>query len=221
MHKLRSEAEELRSQGYSYTLINQKLGISKSTMHYWFKDRPFVPNSEVVERMKSGPTKAGIDRHNERVRSIRLIRSAAAKEIGVLTKRDVWMLGLGLYVGEGSKSIESIRIINSDPAVVRMSIRWLKEICGLDDSNLRITLHVYPDTDIKKCHSYWQEITNLPETSFYKDTIDKRRNKNNNKKGKLPYGTVHLRVVSDGDPSKGVKLFRKIEGWTIGAINQV
>lgn len=221
MHKLRPDAEELREQGYSYKLIEEKLGISRSTMSYWFKDKAFTPNSQVLSRIKNGPAKVGIRRHNTRVKEIKLQKEIGAKEIGVLSDRDLWLLGLGIYIGEGAKSSEIIRISNANPAVIKLSIKWLQSACGLSKDNLTIRLHLYPDNDEKVCTKYWQQITNLPLENFRRATIDQRQDKQKAKIRKLPYGTAHVTVISNGDPKKGRRLFRRIDGWMSGALNQV
>ncbi len=220
MNHLRAVAEKLRDAGYSYAMINDELGISKSTMSYWFRDKPFTPNHEVVERLKYGPLKIGARRHNQRVQEVARIKEIGIKEVGLLSKRDLWMLGLGLYIGEGSKSIESVRIMNSNPAVILIAVKWLKEICNLSTDNIVISLHLYLDNDVTEAVSYWQSVTGLPYANFRKTQIDTREDKKLNKRGKLPYGTAHLRVVCNGDPSKGVVLFRRINGWMTGALNQ-
>ena len=38
MRKDKNLAIKLRKQGYSYNQINDKLGISKSTLSYWLRD---------------------------------------------------------------------------------------------------------------------------------------------------------------------------------------
>lgn len=221
MHRLRAEADKLRSEGYSYNLIHEKLGVSRSTMSYWFKDKPFTPNSEVLQRIKVGSAQAGIRHHNKRVQEIKALRERGIKEIGRLTKRDLCMLGLGLYLGEGAKTTESIRIANSDPAVIRLGVKWLKEICGLTDANFSIRLHLYPDNKLEECTRYWQKVTGLSKKNFRKPSIDIRTNKQASHAGRLPYGTAHLSVLSGGDPDKGVRLFRRVNGWITGAMNQV
>jgi|SRR3989344_4425076 len=221
MNKLREDAERLRDQGYSYNMITEALGISKSTMSYWFKDRHFTPNHQVLERIKYGPIKSGAQRHNLKVREIKRLKKVGIEEIGKLSKRDLWMLGLGLYIGEGSKTTENIRIINSDPAVIKAAIKWLKDVCVLSEKNITIRLFLYPDNNEDRAIQYWQMVTELPLANFRKAYIDQREDKKNANRRKLPYGTAHLNVVSNGDPSKGVALYRKINGWMAGALNQV
>jgi hypothetical protein len=221
MHKLRSQAEKLREQGYSYNLIHQKLGIPKSTMSYWFQNKPFTPNDEVLERVRSGSGKEGLRRHEKRLKEVALLKQQGAYEIGNLSDRDLWILGLGIYIGEGAKTTEMIRISNADPAVIRLAVRWLKDACKLKDENLSVRIHIYPDNNPDDCLSYWQEVTNLHESCFRKVSVDLRTDKSLSKKRRLPYGTAHITVVSRGDPEKGVRLFRRINGWMTGALNQV
>ena len=47
-----------------------------------------------------------------------LARAEAEEELGIISKRDLFMLGLGLYIGEGAKSISRVSIANSNSAVV-------------------------------------------------------------------------------------------------------
>lgn len=221
MNSLREEATILRDQGYSYKMIREELGVSISTMSYWFSDRPFTPNAEMLKRIKAGPLKNGKLRHNERVAETARIIQQSIQELGELDFRDLWMLGLGLYIGEGSKSIESVRIVNSDPFVIKLAIRWFREACRLDTENLIISLNLYPDNDAQESIHYWQEITGLPIENFRKTQVDVRTGKKNSNRAKLKYGTVQIRVKANGDKQKGRALFRKIRGWMQGALNQV
>ncbi len=85
------------------------------------------------------------------------IKESAIREIGVITKRDLWMLGLGLYLGEGSKTYEITRVINSDPAIIRLAIRWFKDLCGLRNKNITVAIQLYPDSDAKKCLAFLEQ----------------------------------------------------------------
>jgi len=125
----------------------------------------------------------------------------------------LWLLGLGLYLGECSKTYEMVRIINSNPQIIRVAVKWFKEICQLENANITIALHLYPDNNINECIKYWQKETNLPFTQFRKTQIDKRMDKSNKRKNKLPYGTAHLTIIGNGNKNFGVKLHRKIMGW--------
>lgn len=210
----------MRDGGYSYNMISQMLGIGKSTLSNWFKDRPFTPNKAVLKRIQYGPIKSAEKKHNLKVKEIIELRKAGARELGKLNKRDLWLLGLGLYIGEGTKSHEIIRVINSNPDVVKLAIKWFKDTCGVTNNNITISIHLYPDNNIKKCLEYWGKITGLPVLNFRKTQVDYRKNKLSQKHGKLPYGTAHITIIGRGDPEKGVKLHRRISGWIAGALSQ-
>lgn len=221
MNERKERAIKLREQGYSYNIISEKLNISKSTLSCWFKEIPFTPNEQVIKRIRNGPFKSGRIRHNQRVENIEKIKMSAEKELGSITKRDLWMIGVGLYIGEGSKSFETAQISNSDANIIKLAIKWFKDICGLEDNHITITMHLYPDNSEEECTNYWRKITGLPLKQFRKTQIDKRVDKSNYKKRKLPYGTVRLSVISNGNPDFGVSLHRKIMGWIEGAFKQM
>jgi len=221
MNERRGKAAKLREKGYSYNLISEKLKISKSTLSCWFKETPFTPNEQVIKRIENGPFKSGRIRHNQRVKNIKKIKLLAEKELGVIAKRDLWMIGIGLYIGEGSKSFETAQISNSDANTIKLAIKWLKDVCGLKDDNITIAMHLYPDNNEKKCIDYWKRTTELPTKQFRKTQIDKRINKTDYKRRKLPYGTVRLSVISNGNPDFGVNLHRKIMGWIESVFKQI
>lgn len=221
MNLLRKKAEKLRKKGYSYAMIAQNLNVAKSTLSNWFKDKPFTPNQTVLKRIQYGPIKSAEKRHNQKVVEIERLKKDGSEELGKLTKRDLWLLGLGLYLGEISKSHEIIRIINSNPQIIQLAIKWFKEICGLENNNITISLHLYPDNNIAKCVQFWKKVTGLSSSNFRKTQIDRRKNKSVLKKNKLPYGTAHITIISRGNREKGVRLHRKINGWITGAITQI
>lgn len=221
MSTIKDQAIRLRRQGYSYSLINAQLGVSKSTMSYWFKNIPFTPNKIVSDRIENSAMRAGLARHLTRLEEIKALQIEGERELGTLSQRDLWLLGIGVYIGEGAKSTESIRISNSDPAVIRLAIRWLREICDMSDDNFSVRIHLYPDCNEQNALLYWQKVTGLSADNFRKSIIDQRTNKRSDSQGKLKYGTAHVSIVSRGDITKGVKLFRKLNGWMSGALRQV
>ncbi len=160
-------------------------------------------------------------RHNKRVAETKKVKEEAKKELGDLSKRDLWMLGIGLYIGEGSKSIESVRIMNSDPEIIKASIKWFKDIFGLKDDNIVISIHLYPDSNKEKCLNFWSSATKISRSRFKKTQVDERKNKSVKKQGKLPHGTAHIRIISNGQADFGVKLHRRIMGWIEGAMEQL
>src|SRR3989344_1051907 len=212
----KEKAIKLRDSGYSYKMIGHSLGIPKSTLSNWFKDKPFIPNKEVLNRIQYGPIKSAEKSHNRKVAEIEKLLAVGTKEVGILSKRDLWLLGIGLYIGEGTKTYENVRIVNSDPVIAKLAIKWFKEICHIDNTNITVTLHIYSDNDIKKSIRHWSSVLNLPVSNFRKTQIDLRKGKSTIRTKKLPFGTAHINIIANGNPENGVRLHRKLMGWING-----
>lgn len=211
---VKSEALKLREAGHSYNYISQIVRVSKSTLSLWLADIPYIPNQETIERIGKARAASGQVKSKIKRESIAAARKEAEKELGNISRRDLFMLGLGLYIGEGAKSTQTICIANSNPAVIVLMVRWLTKIFGLSQKNLRLCIHIYPDCDQEKSLQYWSKMTNIPISQFRKTSIDRRTDKKVNKEGKLPYGTAHLIVNSLGNKRFGVFLSRKIGAFS-------
>lgn len=218
---IRSKAIILRRQGYSYNLISQRLAVAKSTLSHWLREVPYSPNTRVLYRIKAGPAKSAERRHNRKLTEILAIKQEAKKEIGKLSSRDLWFFGLGIYLGEGMKLYETIRVANSDPRVIRATIKWLETICHAKRENILLRIHLYPDNDIRRCLRYWSNETRIPLSQFSKTQFDRRKNKSARKHRILPYGTAHLTLRANGNPELGVRLHRRIIGWLEASLGTI
>jgi len=210
---LKDEAVNYRKRGYSYNMISREMGLAKSTLSDWLREIPYKPNKEVIKRIGLARMKSANFRHNQRMVDIVAMKKLAKRDIGKLTKRDLWLLGIGIYLGEGSKLYEHIRVINSDPGIIKITMRWFREICGLCDENFSLRDYTYPDNNVKETIKYWSKITGISQKQFKTTQIDRRNNKSGKKKRKLPYGTLHIQIRSCGKKELGRSLHRRIMGW--------
>ena len=210
--KLRAIA--LRKEGHSYNYISGVLKISKSTLSDWLATVLYTPNEETIKRIGSARAASGRAKSKIKQDSILEAGLQAKRELGKMSRRDVFMVGLGLYIGEGSKTAEITSFVNADPSVINFMLRWFTEGLDLPKKNLRIRLHLYPDCDEKKSLQYWSKMTTIPISQFQKTSFDRRTDKKAIKSGKLLHGTAHLRLKSFGEKRFGVFLFRKIAAWS-------
>lgn len=215
----RQHAFRLRRDGYSYSYIASQTGLSKSTLSDWLADVPYHPNEHT--RLAIGRARAASGEKKTQIKQQSLLkaRQEAENDINTLSKRDLFMFGIGLYLGEGSKTANVVRVVNSEVDVIRLAIAWFMSL-GVLKNQFGVTLHLYPDSNVKKCLQFWSEATTIPLGQFAKPQIDRRRNKKSNKAGKLPYGTAHLSVKSGGRKEFGVFFSRKILGWVDSAIKK-
>lgn len=210
---LKNKAIELRKDGYSYSYIKEKIGVSKSTLSIWLSSIPYRPNNHSKNKLISARQMSALAKRKILLESITLAKKTANEDIGILSERDMLMLGVGIYIGEGSKTNNIIRIANSDAKIIKFMVNWFNIACGVPMKNLRLRIHLYPDNNIQESEKYWSKVTGIPSDQFLKPSIDRRINKKNINRRKLPYGTAHLSLRSSGNKALGVSLARKICAW--------
>ncbi len=208
------KAIEMRKDGHSYAHIAKQVGVSKSTVSIWVQRVPYIPNQETLDRISRAVMAMKAAQSAKKQKSFKKAKEEATLDIGNLTRRDIFMLGLGLYIGEGTKSTQETTFVNANVTVMRFVVRWLHDALGVGKKHIRIRLHLYPDSDIRVCEDFWASQLRIPLEQFSPPVIDRRENKRKSNAGKLPYGTAHLTVRSLGEERFGVFLARKIRAWS-------
>lgn len=202
----------LRREGFAYSYISERTGISKSTLSDWLSRISYIPNEETVERVGKAIAASNARKTQIKQEETERVRQAAFLDIGEVNTRDLFMFGLGLYLGEGSKTHDITRVVNSDPDVIQLAMEWFYSL-GISREQFLLTIHLYPDSDLEESLQFWSRTTTIPRSQFGKVQIDRRINKKKNRAGKLPHGTAHLTVRSMGRKEFGVVLARKIQAW--------
>jgi len=81
-------------------------------------------------------------------------------------------MGLGLYWGEGNKlNKNTIRLGNSDPALMKVFIKFLIKFFNIKKNDLKFHLHVFSDISTREVMTYWMKELNINKKQFYKPTI--------------------------------------------------
>src|SRR5438067_3463226 len=109
---LKDKAIFLRKAGYSYSHIQKEIVVSKSTLCLWLSDIPYKPNAEMLLKLDKARLASAQAKKNLKDKSFLEASIEAGKEVGLLSNRDLFMLGLGVYIGEGTKTHDIIRVIN-------------------------------------------------------------------------------------------------------------
>lgn len=210
----------LRKQGLSYREILSEITVAKSTLSLWLRK---VGLSKMQAQRLTNKKRAALIKGATRKREIRIARTKkiqtdASKEIGVITERDLLMLGIALYWAEGSKQKEHlvsqrIAFANSDPKMINLFIYWLRQSLRVEKERISLSLYIHSNhkhrLDIVK--QYWSDETGYPVESFAK-VYFKRHNRRTLRKntGDTYYGLVRVDVRSSTD------LNRKVAGWIQG-----
>ncbi len=89
----------------------------------------------------------------------------------IKTKADAELLGmgLGLYWGEGTKSNKhSVRLGNTDPALLRTFVRFLVDLFGVKKADMRFALQIFSDIDPNEALKYWVKELDVDPSQFGK-----------------------------------------------------
>ncbi len=163
----------MREHGASYSQIKLKLGVSKSTLSLWLRDMPLSENRLRALRDFSVVRIEKYRNTRKKTREARwqAVRAKALKDIGSLSRRELFIAGLFLYWGEGTKTeMARTSLANTDPLMLKFFIKWL-EFLGVSKNRLRVKIHLYRDMDIKKELKYWSKTLGIPLTQFNKSYI--------------------------------------------------
>ena len=168
---------DLRKRGWSYNIIRDRLGVAKSTLSNWLREIPYRPNRTILHRIRTCTARAAITKQQRRYRQIMALRAEGKRQVGKISSRDLLFLGVGLYMGEGTKLYEEIRIINSDPRIIKVAMTWLRKVCKVPEPNFVVVIHSYPDVHAEQAVRYWSRITGVPPKQFAQTQIGKYQRK--------------------------------------------
>jgi hypothetical protein len=133
--------------------------LSESGVNYWLK-KYGIAKRDIAEAMYA--------KHNPKGDPF------AIRTPQTLAQAQLRGLGLGLYWGEGTKkSKTSIKLGNSDPALINAFIKFLKEIYGIKTDRLRFSLQVFSDCTPEKALTYWRSHLHVARNRSSKTTITK------------------------------------------------
>ncbi|MCI3931194.1 terminase gpP N-terminus-related DNA-binding protein [Streptomyces sp. AN091965] len=215
---LRERARELRLKGWTYNEIKEELGCSKSSVSLWVRDLPKPEPRPRTREEASAIAKRGWEpklrlREEERQRTMK----AALDEVGQLTDRELFLIGVGLYWAEGSKSKsyarrERVTFVNSDPGMVEVFLRWL-DLLEVDRERVRYCVMIHETADVRGAEQYWADLVGADGSAFHKTTIKKHNPKTVRKNvGETYRGCLVIQV------RQSAELYRRIEGAWCGIV---
>ncbi len=202
--KKRAEARRLRRRGMSLKTISARVGCSLSSISLWCRDVELTPAQEadLAARHCAARTKGSQVHAQRRSESRADARREGALLVGELSDRDLLLVGVGLYLGDGSKTERcTIELTNMNAALHRLFLRWLRLF---DVSTRSVTCRVNytgtePDVDVIE---WWCAQLGLLPSQFKR--VDRSRSSSSRRVTRHePYkGTLHIRVYNTDLKSK-------------------
>ena len=137
--------------------IAKILNISETGVNYWLK------KFKIQKRTLS---EAIYVKHNPAGDPFKIISPKN------LDEAKLFGLGVGLYWGERTKADKgSVRLGNSDPALMRVFIKFLIKFFNIKKSDLKFHLHTFTDINLRDAKNYWMKELNIKENQFYKPMV--------------------------------------------------
>ncbi|MGV9426767.1 hypothetical protein ACWDO7_21090 [Streptomyces sp. NPDC003656] len=213
---LRERARELRRQGFTYDQIQMELGCSKSSISLWVRDLP-KPERRTPEEASAIARKGWEERLRVRDEERRRTKEQAARAVGPLSGRELFLIGVGLYWAEGAKDKpydrrEIVTFVNSDPGMIEVFLAWL-DLLGVAREQLRFMVLIHESADVPAAEHYWADLVGADPSAFNKTGL-KRHNPRTVRKntGEGYRGCLVIKVL------KGADLYRRIEGSWYGIV---
>ncbi|GEM_PF-125635 len=183
--EIKEKAKELRLTGKSYGDITKELNIPKSTLSTWFKDIP-KPNklffTDRKEWLKKIRLLAAVANKKKRQNRLDISNNKVLQDINtwknyksIETQKIILAM---LYWAEGSKGRGVVVFANTDPKLSLLFITLLRNCFAIDESKLRIRIHLHDyhrEKDVKK---FWSNLLKVPESQFNKCYLKNRSKQN-------------------------------------------
>ncbi len=185
----------LYRKGYSMMLVSEKLSIPHSVVRFYLEKNK-------ISRRNS--TEASYLMHLYRFgrKPFKIKRILTSKE------EKLKIAGIMLYWAEGFKknNDSTVAFSNSDPKMIRLFLKFLREICGVQEKRLRALLFIFDDQDEKYLKKWWSRFISIPLSQFNHSFTRKSRSDIGSYKRKSKYGTLLLRYADK-------RLLRQILLW--------
>ncbi|WP_406508275.1 hypothetical protein [Streptomyces sp. NBC_00212] len=214
---LRDRARELRAQGMTYDQIQVELGCSKSSISLWVRDLPKPDRTRTPEEASAIARRGWEATLQRREEERQQAKEDSAADVGELSDRELYLVGVVLYWAEGAKDKpwarrESLKFINSDPNVIELYLKWLG-LQGVTPERLRLCVNIHESADVEEATRFWAELTGLDPASFNKPVLKRHNPKTLRKNTGDTYRGCLAIYVRDS-----VDLYRRMEGAWYGIV---
>jgi transcriptional regulator with XRE-family HTH domain len=142
----RERARRLRGeQGLPVKEIARRVGVSVSSVSLWVRDVPLTPDQQAALDARNpirNRQRLGTENNSKRCRERRI----AAQEHGrALAQRwnPIHYGGCMLYWAEGSKRRNSVQLVNSDAALLKTFLDFLRTCYGVPDQAVTFSVNCY------------------------------------------------------------------------------
>jgi len=209
------DCRNLLLDGYSYNQIKNKLTISKGSISYCFKHLSNLDKGKVISfrirNWKLSYYKKAQKIKDTKLKEEKILREKSLKVINDISNRELLLIGSSLYWAEGGKTNRwGLQFSNSDPDMIILIMKYFRKIVKVPESKFYMQMVLHANVDEKLALDYWSKITYVNKSQFKKACYSlSKSSKQLRNIGKLPYGTLQVRVHNK-------KLTQQVYGYIEG-----
>ncbi len=194
-------------------MIARICAVSPSTVKSWTDDITLTKDQRAAlekrqqEHRRANGRKTARFLHARRgftyAQTVALDQQEAEQEWPDLRKDPAFMFRLALYVGEGDKTGPRLGLTNSDPRVLRETLRFFEQL-GCPMTKVRVQIVLHKGEDPAAARRYWAGELGLSDDKIGKVTPSKVSG--GKRARKLLHGTASVRVCC-------APIKRKLNRW--------
>ena len=215
------KAIRLRQEGKTYSEILTEILVAKSTLSEWLKSVHLAKpqKQRLTQKRKDAALRGSETRHQVRVSEVKSLERDGCIEIGKISDRELWLIGIALYWAEGSKQYEhspstGVLFNNSDSRMIHFFLKWLEQIkVPATEIYFELYVHETRESEVLAFRQWWAHELGISvsrlDRVYFKKGNPKTKRKN---VADLYHGLIRIKVNSS------TTLNRKINGWVYGIV---
>ena len=187
------QARQLRRAGGAIKEIASVLGVSPSSVLRWTTDITLSQRRQ-QQLNQRGALKGAASRKRQAAR-VRLGYQQQGREDS--GNFELHLAGCMLYWAEGAQDRNTVSFVNSDPEMVRVFMRFLRESYEVEPNKIRVRIAYYTANGIsqREVEQFWLAVTGLPKRQL-RTGINPIAKNSKRAVRQLRYGTCTVRVYS-------------------------
>ena len=213
--KERILARSLRKEGKSIKEIAYKLKVSPGSVSAWCKEIELTAEQiKTLQQRIRDPHYGKKNGYLKRVKTetkkrIKYYFNQGKKEVGKLTYRDIFLIGIALYWGEGFKKDHQVGFATSDPRMAKFFIYWLGYCWKIPKESLiiRVTANISYKEKITELEQFWSIFLKIHLSQFSKPFFQQVKWKKQYENEREYHGVVRIKV------RRSVNLLRRMYGY--------
>jgi Homeodomain-like domain len=197
----REKARKLRhDEGMSIKEIAARLGVSASSVSRWTADIALAPGFAEALRERNPANngrRSGSRAQSASKRANRLMEQRRGRELARCPTR-LHLAGCMLYWAEGSKGRNSVTLTNSDPDLIRLFVRVLRECYDVAPERIALSVncHLNNGLELADIEAWWLERLELPRASLRQASVNRVSRASRRRRNVLIHGTARVSVFS-------------------------